>query len=113
MANSTQRLGEPKRGQRMTAARESSLITQMRRLIRGGRGVLVESAGDQVVISVKPQGRGAGGLIVHKAPTFDELPAATGVDEGSFGRVTAGDDQGMMCVVDPSKTGWHSFTHWL
>lgn len=110
MASPTQKLNNPRRGEHVTAARETSLITQLRRMIVAGRGILVKSAGDQVIIEAKP---GIGGTGGKSSGAFTWMKTATTkagleepVNEIWFGRVTAGDDKGMVCVRNPDNDGW-------
>lgn len=71
----------------------------------GGDGVLVERMGENVIIRLRAQPRGgSGGRGMYTATTKAGLPS--GVGETSMGRVTAGGDQGMMCIRNPDNDGW-------
>lgn len=55
----------------------------------------------------RDMGEGSGGGVVwYTATTKAGLPAASSVAETSLGRVTAGAQAGMVCVVNPAKNGW-------
>ena len=44
-----------------------------------------------------------------KAATKAELPDPSTLDETTLGRVTGGDDQGMVCIINPAKDGWDAW----
>lgn len=120
MSNPTQKLRNPQVGQRVTAAREESVISMIKRLIVGGEGITTRMIGDQVVIEAK---RGVGAAFTppdpfanayvkgHRATTFEGLPDPETVASIDIARVTEGDDQGMMCYVSPDGESWWSWTH--
>lgn len=85
-----------------------------------GPGIQIERVGEKTVVSIKGFGRGGGGtgfggsgatqVIWYRATTKAGLPS--GVTETALGRVTAGADQGMVCVRNAANDGWQSINFW-
>jgi len=117
MSNPTQKLRNPQVGQRVTAAREESVISMIKRLIVGGNGITTRMLGDQVVIeATKSVGGGAGsggGLRVYQAAsptllreTYPDVPRA------SLGWITDGDYEGAIYCRNIDNTNWVGMTVW-
>lgn len=110
-----QKTRAPRRGEPITSADMQKIVALILQTVKGGRGILIKRVGQSIIVEAE-QGRavgGSGSSAFHSwckvAPTKAELEEP--VAEIYFGRVTAGDDIGMMCVRNPDNDGWNSFTH--
>jgi hypothetical protein len=65
-------------------------------------------------LPTKTRGGGSSGATAHgdayhvEAPTKAELPEASETSRRTIGFVTAGDDIGMVCTINPAGDGWHA-----
>jgi len=106
----TQKLTTPNAGQPITAAMLRQLAEKIVNSIKPGKGIVIRRAADQITIEAKAKGTagsgGSGATIWYTAETKAGLTDASTVAETALGRVTAGANQGMVCVVNPDKDGW-------
>lgn len=114
--NPTQKVPTFRAGQALTADSLNHAVRALLGMIKPGRGILVKPMGNNIEISAEGQGipRGGGGdpgagVWCKTATTKAALEEP--VSEIYFGRVTSGDDGGMMCVRNPDNNGWNAFTH--
>lgn len=122
MASDTQKLDAPKRGQRITADDNKKMIALVKRLIVGGKGILVRKAGDQVVIESRAMGGGTAAVSESWAPyeraSEEALIATTTTDNGdplpysALAVITNGDLSGSWWGRNPNNTGWRCLTVW-
>jgi len=113
--NPSQKIPSASRGKLLSADMVNTIVAAMKRMVVGGDGIRVEVMGDQIRINAKrqliPVGRGGGGDTLWCKTATTKAGLEEPVGEIYFGRVTAGTDQGMMCVRNPDNDGWNAFTH--
>jgi len=109
-----QQLGTPRRGEQITSGMLRQMADKIRNSIVGGQGILVRRISDQLVIDATGGNGGGGtsGTNWYTATTKAGLIDASTVAETSMARVTAGDDQGSVYVVNVNKNGWLSINFW-
>lgn len=115
-----QKVRTPGYGQAIRAADLNKIVALILQCVKGGKGILVERAGQSVIIRTEDGPRGAGGggglgggeTIWYRAASKAALPdAGDGVASTALGRVTAGTLQGACFVRHPTTDDWVSFTH--
>ena len=110
MNDPSQKLKTPMAGQPITASMLRQISEKIRNSIKPGKGIFIRRAADELIIEATAKGKGGGsgggGVIWYTAETKAGLPDASTVAETALGRVTAGDNAGMVCVVNPLKNGW-------
>jgi hypothetical protein len=114
--NPTQKMPDFRSGQPLRADALNHIVAAVLRMVVGGKGINIKSAAGKIVVEAEgqPIPRGGGGsaepeLWCKVATTKAGLEEP--VAEIYFGRVTAGDDKGMVCVRNPDNDGWNAFTH--
>jgi len=114
-----QRTRAPGYGQAITSADLRKIVALVLQCVKGdGQTILVERAGQSVIVKLAAGARGAGGgggsgpTIWYTATTKAGLPdAADSIVSTALGRVTAGTLQGACFVRHPTTDDWVSFTH--
>lgn len=111
-----QKVRTPGYGQAIRAADLKKIVALIMQCVKGGKGILVERAGQSVIIRTEdgPRGgRGGGGQTIwYTAASKAALPdAADGIISTALGRVTTGTLQGACFVRHPTTDDWVSFTH--
>lgn len=106
-----QKIKAPGYGQAIRAADLKKIVALIMQCVKGGKGILVERAGQSVIIKTEEGQRGGSGVgggwnNFYDATTKAGLTNAANVPEKSFGRVTAGAQKGMVCVPNPDRDGW-------
>jgi len=112
MLNPSQKMPTFNRGQALPADALNHVVEAVKRMIKEGKGIHIESAGDQIVIHAKGQpmggGGGGGAQYFYSAASKALLEEYTGVVSVAIGRVTGGADQGVMYCRNPDNTGWNA-----
>jgi len=110
MNDPTQKLTTPGKGQAITAGMLRQVSEKIVGSIKAGKGIFIRRAADQITIELIDRGAkgggSGGGLGWVTATTKAGLTDASTVAETMLGRVTAGANAGMVCVVNPDKDGW-------
>lgn len=103
-----QRTRTPARGEQISSHLLRKIVYLILNHIKPGRGIQIESRGENTYIHVADNGRGFGGMgagtWMKTATTKAGLEEP--VSEVWFGRVTAGAQKGMVCVRNPDNDGW-------
>jgi hypothetical protein len=130
MSGPHQKLTTPKKGEPITANGLKNLAAAIVRSIVPGKGIVVQPMGDKVVVSLRPQGRGAGGaggfqdqaikkaMYVYFVSLESELPDPTVDDRverwhmGCVAEEGGGGNTGVWYVINPAGDGWDPLNRW-
>jgi hypothetical protein len=109
--DTNQRVRPPGQGQAINASDLRKILALILQCVKGGRGIQVQRVGQSVIVSqqagTRGGGGGGGGQIWYTATTKAGL-TNTDVAETALGRVTAGAQQGMVCVRNAANNGWNA-----
>lgn len=92
-------LRTPRQGETITADLLNRMRDAILSLIRPGRGIRIDAAGNQIIVGLDgpPRGRGTGGLNILACTTFPPIP----------NRYTLISIEGQMWVAGPDDDAWY------
>lgn len=105
-----QKFQPPKKFQALSSNDLVKLKNWIYNLVTAGQGIRIERSNDRVIVHAETAGKGFGGMGTGSGLWMKTATTKAGLEEPVsevyFGRVTAGAQQGMVCVRNPDNDGW-------